>query len=74
MELNLNSVDLDSVINNGLQINIQGCKGNIASDENEVIFLEYHDNEFKLHLWNGTEDPLSIKLECSPYLWSRKDK
>ena len=49
----------------GLEIIIEGVKGDPTSDINKPcpIFIEYYQGEYRVLIWNDTQDPQVIVLE-----------
>lgn len=49
----------------GLEIIIDGVKGDAAGDPSNPcpIFIEYYKGEYRVLIWNNTQDPQIIVLE-----------
>jgi hypothetical protein len=50
---------------NGLEIAVEGFKGDIGDEVPSQVFMEVYDGKLRVHVWNGGQDPVSsIDIDC----------
>ena len=63
MELQLLSKNLDNNAGGGgLAILVPGFKGNPECPTDAQIFIEYYEGKIRVHVWNGSSDPVTTEL------------
>lgn len=52
-----------SLIGEGLEITVKGCIGDPADPDNTTVFIENHEGQILIHVWNGEQNPTTTVLK-----------